>query len=313
MKKSIPSSLLILSLIAALSACGGGSSDNAGNASGNSSGSSGSGGSSGGSSGGGSGGSSGTGSSAGLTEALKVFAESWIATQMVNSLHDFAVIAGNTGNCPKGGSVSYAGGTTSMSNCVRRFPADNAYQGAFSGVPNQIGNIKMLNFQSSTAIKVNAGDNPALTQYQISNASFTATDDNSDSSKELTQIGGGAASFSLGTGSYNMTAVAGNATNTGSSLSIANGFFYTRNNAAANRVVNLGNIVYGAETNGMTTRPTSGKYNVAVGGSSTACVNVGVQLISLTQLTITCEATKESRTLNWTDADLKAALTAAQN
>ena len=242
-----------------------------------------------------------------------MFAESWTASQMVAGLHDFAVIAGNTGNCPKGGSVSYAGGTTSMNNCVRRFPADNAYQGAFSGVPNQIGSIKMLNFQSSGAIKVNVGDNLAVTQYQISSASFTATDDTSDSSKDVTQIGGGVASFSLGTGNYSMTAVAGNASNTGSSLSIANGFFYTRNNGAANRVVNLGNIVFGSETNGMTTRPTAGKYNVAVGGSSTACVNVSVQLISLSQLTITCEATKESRTLNWTDSDLKAALTAAQN
>ncbi|WP_423679029.1 MULTISPECIES: hypothetical protein [unclassified Undibacterium] len=293
--------LLVMSLISALSACGGGSSGSGSN-SGNNSGT------------GGTGGTSGTGStSSGMTEAMKVFAESWISMQAVLNLHDLLIMAGNNGNCPKGGSVSFNGSTTSLSNCVRRFPADNAYLGNFSGTPVFTGSVKSLNFQSAGNLNVNAGDNPAVTQYVMSNTSFNGTD-NDTGSGDTSQIGNGSATFVMGAASsYAVTSVGSTAVNNGSSLNSNAGFFYSKSNAAASRVVTTQNLIFSSDTSGMTNRPASGSYNVAVGGTTTSCVNVGVQMLANNQVKISCSATSESRTVNWSDTDVQSALRSARS
>lgn len=297
MKKS----LIAVSLLAMLSACGGGSSgssNNGTNPNGNTGGNS------------GTGGTGGTGTTTtGMTEAFKVFGESWLNMQAVLNMHDLVIIAGNTGNCPKGGTVSFNGSITTMNNCVRRFPADNAYQGSFGGTPVIVGNLKTLAFQSNGLIYANVGNNPSVSQYAITNTSFTASEDSSNSSQDVTQIGNGSASFVVSNATtYALSAIASTVANNSSSLNSMAGFFYSKNGSAANRLLTTQNLAFASDSNGMTMRPTTGAYNVAVGGSSTVCVNVAVQMMPNNQLQISCTATNEKQIVNWTDNSVRTAL-----
>lgn len=287
MKPVSKNSLLMITMIAALSACGG---DDTSKTSGSTTGT----------------------TSAGLTEALTVFAESWTGTQMLANFHDMAVIAGNNGSCGGGGSVSYLTSLTTMNNCIRRFPADNGYLGGLTGIPVQVGSIKSATLQNNGDITVKDGSSIGTTRYTINTINFSATDDTSTTGKEMTQVMNGTLGISLTTGSsFSVGSVSSISTNSGSSLSTTSGFTYTRNHGNANRVVTSSNLVVNADSTNMSQRPASGQYTVAVGTGGSTCVNVGVQFVSTTQVKLTCSNTSESRVINWTDADVKTALALA--
>jgi hypothetical protein len=287
MKSVIKNSLLMITMISALSACGG---DDTSKTSGTTTGT----------------------TSAGLTEALTVFAESWTGTQMLANFHDLAVIAGNNGSCGGGGSVSYLTSLTTMSNCIRRFPADNGYLGGLTGIPVQVGTIKSATLQNNGDITVKDGSSIGTTRYTINTINFSATDDTSTTGKEMTQVMNGTLGISLTTGSsFSVGSVSSISTNSGSSLSTTSGFTYTRNHGNANRVVTSSNLVVNADATNMSQRPASGQYTVAVGTAGSTCVNVGVQFVSTTQVKLTCSNTAESRVINWTDTDVKTALALA--
>lgn len=287
MKPVIKNSLLMITMIAALSACGG---DDTSKTSGSTTGT----------------------TSAGLTEALTVFAESWTGTQMLANFHDMAVITGNNGSCGGGGSASYLTGLTTMNNCVRRFPADNGYLGGLTGIPVQVGTIKSATLQNNGNIIVKDGGSIGTTRYTINTLSFSMTDDTSSTDKEITQAINGRLGVTLTTGSiFSVGSVSSSSTNNGNSLNMTSSFIYARNAGNANQVVTSSNLVINTDSSNMSQRPASGQYTVAVGTGGSTCVNVGVQFVSTTQVKLTCSKTSESRVINWTDTDVKTALALA--
>lgn len=285
-------SVITLSLLTALTACGGGG-------------------------GGGSGSNSGgnTPATNGITDtgsalysaSLKTFAEVWTGADLVGVLTDMAVIAGVTGNCTGGGTASFSGTTQTVNKCLRKYPSGEAYSGTYtvSGTPSAgtLSNFSIQALDPSTS----------AVQYSLTTGSVSSSTVIGSTGIETTNITNGAASFTIGSSTYGLSNVNTHTTNDGSSLlfdmngvtpitfSVAKGA--TKYDVYLNQAVkSIGNA-----------RPSAGKATVSY-ATTTACSPFVVNFISATQFTLACASDTAGAVLtkNWTDADVLAALQAAQ-
>jgi hypothetical protein len=243
--------------------------------------------------------------------SLKAFAETWIAGNAIAGLHDLVMFAGQTGNCAGGGSLSYTSPTQTLTNCVRNYPQNGAYNGTFtgSGAAGSV-NVTAINGVAVNS-SVNPSSNPALYTYQSGSFEATLASAGNTDTTTLTsgavvfQVTGAANSYTLS--NFKM-AIANSGT--GTVASTASGF--TRAYVIAR---NGGGSTY--DVNFTTPITTSGTNNPASGAAvityttSTACSPLTVSFLSTTQFSMAC-SNGSPVTKNWADADVQAALTAAR-
>lgn len=295
---------------AVLSACGGGGSDSGNNSSS--------------SSGSGSGSGSGTVTlTASMQEAVNVFAESWIATQLMLISHYYLYVAANVQgsvNCPKGGTATLSGGNLTVNKCTLNFPADNSYSGTVAVTTNP---NNTLAISSNTALSVYDTGNGNLA-FSINNlamaGSVTAVDQLTDSIK----VSSLSAAFPLNaSNTYNIsnttTALTKTNQNTtsnfaGSALNLNFAYTYKRNTGNSNVVTStVENLMIPADTSstkGITNNPTGGQYSIAQGGTG-SCGTISVTFRSGNAINLICQKTGETQTFNWNDSTIVAAKTKA--
>ncbi|WP_339936283.1 hypothetical protein [Undibacterium luofuense] len=301
---------------AVLSACGGGGSDSGNNSSSSSSGSSSSGGGSG--SGSGSGGGAAT-LTASMQEAVNVFAESWIATQLMMNAHYYLYMAANVQgsvNCPKGGTAALSGGNLTVNKCTLTFPADNSFSGTVAVTTNP---NNTLAISSNSALSVYDTGNGSLV-FNINNLAMAGSVASVDQLTDSVKVSSLSAAFPLSaSNTYNISNTTTSLTKTnqnttsnfaGSALNMSFAYTYKRNTGNSNVVTStVENMVIPADTSstkGITNNPTGGQYSIAQGGTG-SCGTISVTFRSGNAINLICQKTGETQTFNWNDSTIAAA------
>lgn len=251
--------------------------------------------------------------------SLKTFAEVWTSFDLVMIVNDLAMFAGEAGNCPNGGSLAYANGVQTMTKCVRRYPADQAYSGSF----------KVFN-TSGTAFSNPAFPPAKLTEFtnvqaldtttfapmaSITLPSYLAFKVTSGTNSDTVELNTPGPTFSVGTKStytvpnMNIATVNDGTTQTVTKVGGIGSYFYMVNKGDASYNLDLMQEI---KISG-DARPNTGAVNVTY-STSTACSPMKIHFVSATQFGLSCpnDSTQKEIVKNWTDADVKAALSTAQ-
>jgi hypothetical protein len=248
--------------------------------------------------------------SAAETEAVKSFAESWTAVQLMQGLYDLQLIAGKTGNCPTAGTTAYASLTQTMTNCVRDIPNLFAYQGTYA-----VSNLTISGAYTSATIAFNGGIkglNPSdltKTRWTLTGGSVTGSNQDTGTS-DITTLGSSSnggnayADFMVGSSAYKLTSFINTSVDNNYVRQLVNhGFSFSK--GGVNYSLSTGqalNMVGNA-------KPNSGATIITY--PSTLCPPpMRVTYRTATDFDLLCGTTTYSK--KWTDTDIVAALTAAK-
>lgn len=241
--------------------------------------------------------------SAAELEAVKVFAETYTASQLVQGVLDLQLLAGKSGNCPSGGTTAYSAATQkqTMTNCRRDMPNLFTYQGNYD-----LSNVN-LNLEQST-MSFNGGLkalNPTdLTKTLWTLTGGTVSGDNTSqaTSDRTTTIYTSTANFTVGSSTYNFTKIAGDVTNNYTSQLFYPTMTFQKSSVSYDtyvpqplNIVNNGN-------------PSSGRISLTYAGAK--CVPMNIVYKSVNDIDLECGTAVYAK--KWTDADIVAAITAAQ-
>lgn len=253
--------------------------------------------------------------------SLKTFAEIWTSFDLVMSLNDLAMFAGESGNCPSGGSLAYANGVQTMTKCVRRYPADAAYSGSFK-VFDANGTaysnpamppVKLTEFTNVQALDTTTFAPTFSITLPSSYLGFKVITGNNSDTVQMEMVPG--PTFAVGTKStytvpnLNTSTVNDGTTQTVSKARSNGSFFYmVQKGDAAYTLDLMQDIKISGDA-----RPNAGAITVTY-ATSTACSPMKIRFVSATQFGLSCpnDSTQNEIVKNWTDADVKTALSAAQ-
>lgn len=241
--------------------------------------------------------------------SLKAFAETWTGYDLMVGLNDLILFGSQSGNCPNGGTLSYASGVQTMTQCVRKYPADNAYSGTYNGtgVANDFAitnaDVRVLDPSASYAL-----------QYRFT-GSLAGGLTSSTSTTDTTTLKNGSVSFTVGAQTYLLQNLN---TTTVTTISTSNSLLTTATNGSTYAY----NIIKGGTTYSVSlsqgiqvlgdARPSSGTAVITF-AAGTGCSPLKVRFISPTQFGLSCQSDPQKEAVkNWSDADVKSALASAQ-
>ena len=251
--------------------------------------------------------------------SLKTFAEIWTSFDLVMSLNDIAMFAGESGNCPSGGSLAYANGVQTMTKCLRRYPADQAYSGTFK-VFNASGmaysNPAFPPAKLTEFTNVQALDTTTFAPLaSITLPSYLTIKVIPGTNSDTVELNTPGPTFSVGTKStytvpnMNIATVNDGTTQTITKVGSIGSYLYmvSKGDAAYNLDL-LQEIKISGDA-----RPNTGAINVTY-STSTACSPMKIRFVSATQFGLSCpnDSAQKEIIKNWTDADVKTALSTAQ-
>jgi hypothetical protein len=251
--------------------------------------------------------------------SLKTFAEVWTSFDLVMTVNDLAMFAGETGNCPSGGSLAYSNGVQTMNKCLRRYPADQAYSGSFK-VFNTSGMVysdpafppaKLTEFTNVQALDTTT----FAPMASITVPSYLAIKVIPGTNSDTVELNTPGPTFSVGTKStyivpnMNIATVNDGTTQTITKVGSIGSYLYMMNKGDASYNLDL---LQEIKISG-DARPNTGAVNVTY-STSTACSPMKIRFISATQFGLSCpnDSAQKEVIKNWTDADVKTALATAQ-
>lgn len=266
-------------------------------------------------------------------ETLTKFAQSWTALKLTAALSDVYTVLAN-GSCPRGGTVTPIPTSGALlDSCVPAFPADVGYGGNLT-----LGSANIGQFSTYPAGSLVSGDLWNLPQARTKKYWYTMAPD--PASPVLPGYNGtvttkstidAAGQFSINTPGTLLDVVAGlngnttyhlqanlKLTNNGATLtyvpsSAGSGVAFGVNTEPVNRnyVVIISAIAMSADSNGLLTSPAAGAFRITNTAGSCGVINVDFQ--SSTSLRLTCVNQAAIYDVNWNDADMVAAIAAANN
>ena len=238
---------------------------------------------------------------------LQAVAEVLKGFEFVMSLNDLVISAGQTGNCGQAGTASYNSGVQTLTNCVRSFPNDEAYNGTFNVTTSIAGSQTNVSVTGINNLKALNPTNLASQDYAIPNGFFTASNLNSSGSDSTKLLSGGA-TFYPGTSSsssqYSLSNLNTTTVNNGSSYTVS------QNSSSGFASVQRGTVTYDISIDSPITvtgnnLPGSGAMTVRY--STTTCNPLSISFISITKFAMACGG--QSITKNWNDSDVLSART----
>jgi hypothetical protein len=248
--------------------------------------------------------------------ALKTFAETFRAMEFLLVLNDIAAFSGNSGNCPSGGNLSYSASVETLNNCVRKYPAEQAYQGSFNvTTSNTNATTTAITVNSIAGIKANSPSNTSTTQFSITSGNFKANEILPATGNEVTELSKATVTLQAGASSTYLLLDANSSTlNDGLSLTTSGtsaGPLLKISKPPVSLLVGIQSIVVLQPIKQINTNfPTSGSYQIFTGTNTTGiCSMIQVDLLGSNNFKLTCNG--ESITKNWNDADIKAARAAS--
>ena len=236
--------------------------------------------------------------------ALKVAAEVNAASAFLTATHDLLQFAGQSGNCPRGGSLSYAAPTQTATLCQRNYPNNGAYTGTYSGT----GGADWITVTDIQGVKVYNPDDTSQLDYTITSGNFAGKTTEVNDTTDETEISRGAVVFNAGASSaYTLTAFNTKISNNGSALTVSpittGAMFLKVEKGSATYELTLTEPV---KTTG-DEWPNAGKVSIAY--STTTCSPVVLTYQPASKFTLSCGG--HSVTKAWEDADMVDARKAA--
>jgi hypothetical protein len=246
------------------------------------------------------------------TGSLKAVAETWTGGDLAGVLSDLAVIAGATGNCGTSGTASFTNTTQTVTKCLRKYPAGEAYSGTYTVAgTSSAGTIS--NFSVQALDPSTLGNATPTIAYKVTGGSVSGGVTTGSTGVETTNLTSGSATFTIGSSVYTLSNLNTQTTNDGSSILFGmNGiqpitFSIQKGTTSYDVYVDQSIKTIGSA------RPSSGQVTVTY-ATTTACSPLRMRFISNTQFGMTCvkDSTGTEQVKNWTDADVLAALKTAQ-
>lgn len=239
------------------------------------------------------------------SRGLQAVAEVLKGFEFVMSLNDLVITAGQTGSCGQAGTASYNSGVQTLTNCVRSFPNDEAYNGTFNVSTSVAGSQTNVSVTGINNLKAFNPTNLASQDYAIPNGFFTASNLNSAGSDSTKLLSGGATFYpgTSGSGSqYGLSNLNATTVNNGSSYTV------TQNSSSGFASVQRGTVTYDISIDNpisVTGNNLPGTGSVTVRYSTTTCNPLSISFISITKFVMACGG--QSITKNWNDSDVVAA------